>query len=135
MTGFTRVIAAGNLTRAPELKELPSGDKVVELRVAVNDRYRNKNGDKVERSNFMDIVVWGRQAELCDEYLDKGSPVLVDGRLQQSRWQTPEGQPRSRLMIRADRIQFLPSRRKTEEQTREEPAAEQGSPGEEEVDF
>ncbi len=137
MKGFTRVIAAGNLTRTPELKDLPSGDKVVELRVAAGEFYRNRNGEKVERSCFMDVVVWGRQAEICDEYLKKGSPVMVDGRLQQNRWETPDGQPRSRLVIRADRIQFLPSKRNTDETpaTQESPGTDKNVPAEEAVGF
>lgn len=114
MTGFTRVIAAGNLTHTPELRQVPSGDKVTDLRVAVTDHYRDKGGEKIERACFLDVIVWGRQAELCGQYLEKGSPVLVDGRLQQNRWETAEGQPRSRLLVRAERVQFLPFRRKQE---------------------
>ena len=110
MTGFTRVIAAGNLTRTPELKELPSGDKVAEFRLAASERYTTKSGEKAQRTCFIDIVSWGRQAELCEQYLTKGAPALVEGRLQQDRWETQDGQPRSRMKVRADRIHFLPGK-------------------------
>lgn len=107
MRGYNRVVLMGNLTRDPVRKQVPSGDAVAELGLASNEVYRSRDGKTVERVCYVDIVAWGRQAETCGEYLHKGSPVLVEGRLQLDRWETKEGQPRSRLRVRADRVQFL----------------------------
>jgi len=97
----------GNLTRDPQVRQIPSGTSVVDLGLAANERYRNKAGDQVETTCFVDIVVWGRQAETCGQYLSKGAPVLVEGRLQYDQWQTDDGQKRSKLRVRADRVRFL----------------------------
>jgi len=107
MASFNKVILMGNLTRDPEVKYLPSGMAVAELGLAVSETYKNKAGEQVESTVFVDIVVWARQAETCGEYLRKGSPVLVEGRLQLDKWQTKEGENRSKLRVRADRVQFL----------------------------
>ncbi len=107
MTGFNRVVLIGNLTRDPELRQIPSGTSVAELGLATNERYRNREGELAESTCFVDIVAWGRQAESCGQYLVKGAPVLVEGRLQLDQWQTAEGQKRSKLRVRADRIRFM----------------------------
>ena len=78
-----------------------------DLGSAVSEKYRNKAGEVVESTCFADIVVWGRQAEACGQYLLKGSPVMVEGKLQLDQWQTDAGEKRSRLRVRADRVQFL----------------------------
>ena len=115
MASLNNVILIGNLTRDPELRMIPSsGTNVLEMRVAVNDNYRNKAGEIVESTCFVDVVVWGRQAETCAKYLNKGSPVLVEGRLQYDQWETKEGEKRSRLRVVAFRVQFLGSPRRTE---------------------
>ncbi len=111
MSSMNRVFLAGNLTRDPELKQTNSGMAVADLGLAVNERYKNRNGEQVERVCFTDIVVWGRQAETCTMYLTKGAGVLVEGSLQLDRWETSDGQPRSKMRVRADRVQFLGGRR------------------------
>ncbi len=107
MSSMNRVFLAGNLTRDPELKQTNGGMAVADLGLAVNERYQNRNGEQVERVCFADVVVWGRQAETCSQYLTKGAPVLVEGRLQLDRWQTPDGQPRSKMRVCASRVQFM----------------------------
>jgi len=99
----------GNLTRDPEVKTIPSGVSVADLRLAVNDDYKDKNGQMVKRTCYVDVVVWDKQAETCKKYLAKGSTVYVEGRLQLDEWTTTEGQKRSKLRVRADRVQFLGS--------------------------
>ncbi len=107
MTGFNRVVLMGNLTRDPELRTIPSGSHVADLGLATNERYRNKEGETVETTCFVDVVAWGRQAETCAQYLAKGAPVLVEGRLQLDRWENSEGQKRSKLRVKADRVRFV----------------------------
>ncbi len=108
MASFNRVILMGNLTRDPELKQAPSGSPVVDLRLAVSEQYRDKQtGETKEVTCFVDVVAWNRQAELCQQYLAKGRPILVEGRLQYDEWKTKEGESRSKLRVRADNIRFL----------------------------
>ncbi|MBN1268003.1 MAG: single-stranded DNA-binding protein, partial [Kiritimatiellae bacterium] len=97
MSSMNKVFVMGNLTRDPELRQTPSGAAVVELGVAVNEDYRNKAGEIVKSVCFVDVVAWNRQAETCAQYLHKGSGVLVEGKLQQDHWETPEGQKKSRM--------------------------------------
>jgi len=111
MATVNRVILMGNLTRTPELRHTHSGTAVSDLGLAVNDTYRDKSGELVERTCFADIVVWGRQAEACCSYLHKGRPVVVEGRLQLDQWQTDTGEKRSRLRVCADRVIFLNGRK------------------------
>ncbi len=112
MGSMNRVFLMGNLTRNPQMRQTPSGTPVVDLGLAVNETYKNKDGQAVESVCFADIVVWGRQAETCQQYLAKGSAVMVEGKLQFEQWQTGEGEKRSRLKIRASRVQFLGAPRK-----------------------
>ncbi|MGI6087913.1 MAG: single-stranded DNA-binding protein [Kiritimatiellia bacterium] len=114
MASLNSVILVGNLTREPELRSIPSGTHVLEMGMAINDSYRNKAGEIVESTCFVEIVVWGRQAETCAKYLHKGSPALVEGRLQYDQWETKEGEKRSRLRVVASRVQFLGSPRRQE---------------------
>lgn len=107
MSSINRVFLMGNLTRNPELRKTPSGVSVSDLGLAVSEKYRNKAGEVVESVCFADIVVWGRQAETCGQYLQKGAPVMVEGRLQLDQWQNDKGEKRSRMRVRADRVQFL----------------------------
>lgn len=110
MGSVNRVFLMGHLTRKPEVRVTPSGTPVSDLGVAVNERYRSKEGQMVETVCFADVVVWGNQAKACGQYLDKGSAVMVEGRLHFDTWQTEKGEKRSRLRVRADRVQFLPRR-------------------------
>lgn len=107
MVTFNRVILAGNLVRDPEIRYLPSGLSVTSFGIAVNSRYKQNNELK-EDVSFFDIVVFGKLGENCAEYLSKGRPVLVEGRLRQRRWEA-EGVKRSKIEVVADGVQFLGS--------------------------
>lgn len=107
MSSLNSVILAGNLTRDVETRKTPSGAVVGDLGVAVSDDYKDKEGQLVKRTCFTDIVVWGRQAETCAQYLRKGSSVLVEGRLQLDQWKNDKGENRSKLRVRASRVQFI----------------------------
>lgn len=105
MASFNRVILVGNLTRDPELRYIPSGTPVSDIGLAVNDRV--KRGDQwVDETTFVDITLWGRTAEVANEYLSKGSSVLIEGRLKLDRWEK-EGQKHSKLKVVCDRMQML----------------------------
>lgn len=107
MASLNRVLLIGNLTRDPELRYIPSGSAVATFTLAVNRFYKTQTGEKKEQTSFIRIVVWGRKAEVCGEYLLKGSPVFVEGRLQSRDWQTQDGQKRNTIEVIADNIQFL----------------------------
>jgi single-strand DNA-binding protein len=110
-TNINRVILTGNLTRDPELRSLPSGTSVCSLRVAVNTRRKDQStGDWVDKANYFDVTVWGAQGDNCAQYLSKGRPVAVDGRLEWREWQDKEGNKRQSVDIIADSVQFLGSR-------------------------
>ena len=107
MANFNRVYLIGNLTKDPELRYTPQGTAVVNLRMAVNRRYRNKNQELKDEVCFITVVVWDRQAETCNQYLRKGSPVFVEGRLQSRSFEDASGQKRNVIEVRAERVQFL----------------------------
>ena len=108
MASFNRVILVGNLTRDPELRYIPSGTAVSDIGLAVNDRV--KSGDQwVDEATFVDITLWGRTAEIANEYLSKGSPVLIEGRLKLDRWEK-DGQKHSKLKVVGERLQMLGSK-------------------------
>ena len=109
MASYNRVILLGNVTRDPELRYIPSGTAVTELGLAVNDKYKNKSGEWVEEATFVDVTLWGRTAEVAGEYLSKGSPVFIEGRLKLHSWET-EGQKRSKLRVTCDRMQLIGGR-------------------------
>jgi single-strand DNA-binding protein len=114
-TNINRVILTGNLTRDPELRSLPSGTSVCSLRVAVNTRRKDQStGEWVDKANYFDVTVWGAQGENCAQYLAKGRPVAVDGRLEWREWQDKEGNKRQSVDIIADSVQFLGSREGSE---------------------
>lgn len=105
MASFNRVILVGNLTRDPELRYIPSGTAVSDIGLAVNDRV--KRGDQwVDEATFVDITLWGRTAEIANEYLSKGAPVLIEGRLKLDRWEK-DGQKHSKLKVIGERLQML----------------------------
>ena len=108
MASFNRVILIGNLTKDPELRYTPSGTAVANLRLAVNSFFKGQDGQRKEETCFVTVVVWSKQAETCNQYLKKGRPVLVEGRLIYRSWEA-EGKTRSLLEVRADRVQFLGS--------------------------
>lgn len=107
MASLNKVFLMGNLTRDPELRYTPSGAAVANLGLAVNRRFKNASGEWQDEASFFTVVVWGRQAENCAQYLTKGRPVLVEGRLQQRSWETQDGQKRSVVEVVAENVQFL----------------------------
>lgn len=110
MSSLNKVFLMGNLTRDPELRQLPSGTSVCKMGLAVNRRYSTREGEDREEVCFVDFEAWGRQAETCGRYLRKGSPALVEGRLKLDTWEDSEtGRSRSRLLVHAERVQFLGS--------------------------
>jgi single-strand DNA-binding protein len=108
---LNRVFLMGNLTRDPEVRYVPSGTAVADLRMAVNRKYRTQSGEERDETCFVNIVVWGKQAEACGQYLAKGSSLLVEGRLQYDEWEK-DGQKNNRLRVVADRVQFTGAPRK-----------------------
>ena len=107
MASLNKVFLIGNLTKPPELRYTPSGTAVADVRLAVNRNYTTQSGEKREDTCFLTVVVWGKQAESCGEYLDKGSPILVEGRLQTREWEGKDGQKRTVIEVVADRVQFM----------------------------
>jgi single-strand DNA-binding protein len=111
MASLNKVFLMGNLTRDPELRYTPDGTPVADLRLAVNDSYTGRDGNKVDRTLFIDVAVWRRQAETASEYLSKGRPVLVEGRLQLDEWENQQGEKQSKIRVVAQNVQFLGSPR------------------------
>ncbi len=109
MADLNRVFLMGNLTADPEVRYAPSGDAVGDLRMAINRRYKGRDGQDHEETCFVSVVVWGRQAETCGQYLQKGSQVMVEGSLKYDQWEK-DGQKHSRLVVRANRVQFIGGR-------------------------
>ncbi len=111
MASFNRVILIGNLTRDPEVKYIPSGMAVAEIGLAVNRYFNDKStNERKEETTFVDVTLWGRQAELAGEYLAKGRPVMIEGRLQLDTWEDKQsGQKRSKLRVVGETMQFLGS--------------------------
>jgi len=109
MASYNRVILVGNLTRDIELRYLQSGTAVADIGLAVNDRRKTQSGEWVEETTFVDVTLWSRTAEVASEYLSKGSPVLIEGRLKLDQWET-DGQKRSKLKVVGEKMQMLGGR-------------------------
>ena len=109
MASFNRVILLGNLTRDVEVRYLQSGTAVADIGMAVNDRRKGQNGEWIEETTFVDVTLWGRTAEVAGEYLSKGSPLLVEGRLKYDTWEK-DGQKRSKLSVVCERMQMVGSK-------------------------
>jgi single-strand DNA-binding protein len=109
MASFNRVILVGNLTRDPELRYIPSGTAVTDVGLAVNDRRKNAQGEWIDETTFVDVTLWGRTAEVASEYLNKGAPVLIEGRLKLDTWEK-EGKKQSKLRVVGERMQMLGSK-------------------------
>lgn len=108
---INRVVMTGNLTKDPELRSLPSGTSVCELRIACNTRRKDgASGEWVDKPNYFSVTVWGAQGENAAKYLSKGRPVAIDGRLEWHEWEAQDGTKRQRIDIIADSVQFLGSR-------------------------
>lgn len=114
MASLNRVMLLGNLTRDPEVRYTPSGTPVARLGLAVNNRVK-QGDDWRDDPCFVDVVVFGKQAESCGEYLNKGRTILIEGRLQYRTWESQDGQKRSKHEVLADRVQFLPKAARTSE--------------------
>jgi len=109
VVSFNKVILMGNLTKDPEVRYTPSGTPVTSFSLATNRKY--KQGEEVkEEVCFIDIVVFGKQAESCGKYLNKGNGVVIDGRLSQRRWESEDGQKRNKHEVIAESVRFLPKR-------------------------
>lgn len=109
MASFNKVIIVGNLTRDIELRYLQNGTAVTDVGLAVNEKYKGKDGQWVEDVTFVDVTFWGRTAEVAADYLSKGSSVLVEGRLKQDRWEK-DGQKHSKIKVVCERMQLLGSK-------------------------
>ncbi len=111
MANINRVVLVGNLTKDPELRHTPSGTPVCKLRVAVNTRQKDQStGEWGDKPNYFDVTVWGNQAESCSQFLSKGRPIGVDGRLDWREWEAQDGTKRQAVEIIADSVQFLGGR-------------------------
>ena len=126
MASMNRVFLVGNLTRDPEVRYLQSGQAVAEMRLAVTSRYKTQSGEEKEDTVFVDVNVWGRTAENCAQYLSKGSPALVEGRLKLDQWEK-DGKKNSKLFVVADRVQFIGAPKRTGEYT-DTPGGDEAAP-------
>lgn len=110
MANLNRVLLMGNLTRDPEMKYTPSGASVCEFGLATNRTYKDSNGERKEQTCFVDCQAWGRTAEVINEYMSKGRSIFVEGRLEFSSWETPQGEKRSKLRVVVENFQFIGGR-------------------------
>ncbi len=112
MANLNKVMLIGNLTRDPEVRFTPSGKAVADISLAINRVWNNDQGQKQEETTFVDVTLWGRQAELAQQYLTKGRGVYIEGRLQMDSWDDKEtGKKRTKLKVVGDNLQFLPDGR------------------------
>lgn len=121
MASLNKVLLIGNLTKDPELRYTPNGTAVTNLRIAVNRKFKDRTGDLKEDTCFITVTAWDKQAEICNQYLQKGRAVFVEGILQSRSWETGDGQKRSTIDVRAERIQFLSGTVKNESASGNEP--------------
>jgi single-strand DNA-binding protein len=139
LPSFNRVTLVGRLTRDPELRYIPSGAAVISFRIAVGHRYKAQNGEWKDDPAFVDVVAWQALAERLNQTVKKGSPVLVEGRLATRSWETPDGQKRSAVEVRAFAVQYLermgPEGKEAEEAPAEETVPESKAPGEDDIPF
>ena len=110
MASVNKVILIGNLGRDPEIRYLPSGDAVANLRIATTDKFKDRNGEQQELTEWHSVAFFGKQAEICGQYLKKGSQVYVEGSLRTRKWQDKDGNDRYTTEIRGDRMQMLGGR-------------------------
>ncbi|MGD0887173.1 MAG: single-stranded DNA-binding protein [Thermodesulfovibrionales bacterium] len=129
---YNKIILIGNLTKDPELRYTPQGTPVASFRIAVNSKYKQSEGFR-EETLFIDIVTFGKQAETCSQYLNKGNAILVEGRLQERKWES-DGQQKSKVEVVAQTVRFLP--RKTDTQGQPPPSeSDASSPPDETTDL
>ena len=110
MASFNQVILLGNLTRDVELRHTPSNQAVANIGLAMNRQYQTRDGERREETTFVDCEAWGRQAEVMAQYLSKGRPVFIQGRLKLDTWQDQQGQNRSKLKVVVENFQFVGGR-------------------------
>ena len=115
MASYNKVTLVGNLTNDVELKEMDNQRSVANFGLAINESYKNANGEKVDKPVFVDVTVWNRIAELCAVYIGKGSQVLIDGKLQLDQWQAEDGSNRQKLRVVGSNVVFLGSRKDSED--------------------
>lgn len=115
MASLNQVTIMGNLTRDPELRFTPAGTAVANLGMALNRRWRNEGGELQEETTFVDITVWGKDADTASKYLHKADAVLISGRLTLDTWQDKDGDKRTKLKITAERLTLLPNRQRTQD--------------------
>jgi len=130
MANLNKVFLIGNLTKDPELRFTSNGMAVANLRLAVNHRFKDRTGEVKQETCFINVVVWDKQAESCNQYLQKGRLILIEGRLQQRSWQDAEGKSRNVIEVRADRVVFLGAGQKQADAAKEDfdAAGEKESP-------
>lgn len=119
MVALNKVLIAGRLTRKPELRKTPNGISVTDLLIALNREFVTLGGERQQEVCFVDVVVWGKQAESCVQALDCSSPVLVEGRLQLDVWHAKDGEKRCKLRVAAERVQFLERKQHSQEKISE----------------
>jgi len=124
---LNKVMLIGNLTRDPELRYTASNQPVTSFSVATNRTYVDKSGEKKQEVSYVRIVVWARRAEVCNEYLRKGSPVFVEGRLQSRSWEAQDGSKRSTIEVVAENVQFLGRGRGESSEAPAPPSVEEGA--------
>jgi single-strand DNA-binding protein len=109
------VVLSGRVASDVSLKTLPSGSKVADFRLAVNERFKDKEGNQKDQATFVTVETWGRRAETCHKHLSKGRSILIEGRLKMNEWENDQGEKRSRLLITAEKVEFLDYPEKSEE--------------------
>ncbi|HIA71596.1 MAG TPA: single-stranded DNA-binding protein [Phycisphaerales bacterium] len=110
MATYNKVLLMGNLTRDPELKQTPSNQSVAQIGLALNRKFKDREGNMREETTYVDCEAWGRTAEVMAQYLSKGKPVFVEGRLKLDQWQDKEGNNRSKLKVVIESFQFIDSK-------------------------
>lgn len=128
MASVNKVILIGNLGADPETRYLPSGDAVANIRIATTETWKDKSGEKQEHTEWHRVAFFGKQAEIAGEYLKKGSPVYIEGRIRTRKWQDKDGQDRYSTEIVADRMQLLGGRAGGSEAMPREPAVQGSAP-------
>lgn len=139
MANVNKVFLIGNLTRDPELRYTPNGTAVASFGLATTRKYRAQSGEQQEETCFVEVEVWARRAEVMSEYLSKGRPVFIEGRLRLDTWETPQGDKRSRMKVVVENFQFLGGRRaasgEREDLVEDEPREQKAKSDEDDIPF
>ena len=135
MAKLNKVFLMGNLTRDPELRYTPSGTAIASFGIAINRNWSGPDGEKKEEVCYVDISMFGRRAEVINEYFSKGNPILIEGRLQFQQWETKDGQKRNALRVVAEDFQFLGGKTKRDEGPSFPEGAAPNDVNEEEIPF